>query len=121
MPPEPLRHKKDLLELDARFWRCHSLLHFIACRVLGGPEQAEKAVENCWHAASRNSPHFEYEGEFRSWFVRVLIDEALTLRRESRSADAVGRDDMCASDTKILTEHTQFLTHIRSRFHTPTR
>jgi len=63
-------------------------------RVLGGPEQAEKAVENCWHAASPHPPHFKYEGEFRSWFLRVLIDEALALCRESQSVDAVGRDEM---------------------------
>ena len=103
---EPLRHKDGevLLEFDSRFWRCYYLLHFIACRVLGGPERAEKAVENCWHAASRNPPHFEYAGAFRTWLVRVLIEEALALR-ESQSADAVGRDDMCESDTKVLTEH----------------
>src|SRR6516225_1199443 len=62
----------------ARFWRCYHLLHFIACRVLGGPERAEKAVENCWHAASRNPPHFEYAGAFRTWLVRVLIEEDRT-------------------------------------------
>ena len=103
---EPLRRKdgEDLLEFDPRFWRCYHLLHFIACRVLGGPERAEKAVENCWHAASRNPPHFEYAGAFRTWLVRVLIEEALALR-ESQSADAVGRDDMCESDTNVLTEH----------------
>ena len=103
---EPLRHKDGevLLEFDSRFWRCYHLLHFIACRVLGGPERAEKAVENCWHAASRNPPHFEYAGAFRTWLVRVLIEEALALR-ESQSADAVGRDDMCESHTKVPTEH----------------
>ena len=89
------KDREDLLEFDARFWRGYRLLLFIACRILGGPEQAEKAVENCWHAASRNPPQFEYEGEFRSWLLRVLIDEALALLRESRSADAIGRDEMC--------------------------
>ena len=35
--------------------------------------------------ASRNPPRFEYEGAFRSWQVRVLIDEALVILRERRS------------------------------------
>ena len=66
----------------ARFWRCYRLLQFLACRVLGGTERVYDAVENCWLAASRNPPRFEYESAFRSWVARVLIDEALALRRQ---------------------------------------
>ena len=60
------------------------MLRFIACRVLGGPEHANKAVENCWHTASRRAPRFDREGEFRSWLLRVLIDEALALLRNNQ-------------------------------------
>jgi hypothetical protein len=35
----------------------------------------------CWLTASRNPPRFEYEGEFRRWLVRVLIDEASAILR----------------------------------------
>jgi len=51
----------------ARFSHCRRLLHFIACRVLGGNEGAEHAVKSCWRSASRNPPKFEHEGAFRSW------------------------------------------------------
>jgi DNA-directed RNA polymerase specialized sigma24 family protein len=61
---------------DDRFSRCRGLLHFTASRVLGGPEKAELAVQKCWLTASRNPPTFEHEGAFRSWLLRVLIDEA---------------------------------------------
>jgi DNA-directed RNA polymerase specialized sigma24 family protein len=71
----------DSAQFDRRFWRCYRALHFIACRILDDPEQAKKAVENCWHSASARAPHFEYEGAFRSWLLRVLIDEALLLLR----------------------------------------
>jgi DNA-directed RNA polymerase specialized sigma24 family protein len=64
---------------DRRFWRCYGLQYFIACRILDDPDQATKAVENCWHSASARAPHFEYEGAFRSWLLRVLIGEALLL------------------------------------------
>ena len=67
-----------------RFWACYRLQHFIACRILDDPEQAKKAVENCWHSAAARSPHFENEGAFRGWLVRVLIDEALLLLRKQR-------------------------------------
>ena len=42
------------------------------------------AIQNCWRTASRNPPHFEYEGAFRSWLVRIIIDEALAILRESQ-------------------------------------
>lgn len=75
---------------DARFSRCFRLLHFLACRVLGGPELAHKAIEGCWLTASRNPPRFEYEGAFRSWLVRVLIDEALAILRNETKSGAKG-------------------------------
>jgi DNA-directed RNA polymerase specialized sigma24 family protein len=73
--------REDPVVFAARFSRCRHLLHFIACRVLGGPERAEDAIENCWRAASQNPPKFEYDGAFRSWLLRVLIDEALVILR----------------------------------------
>jgi len=78
---------EDPVVFHTRFWRCHKLLHFLAGRVLGSSERADGAIENCWLKASRNPPRFEYEGAFRSWLVRVLIDEALAmLRQNQRSA-----------------------------------
>jgi DNA-directed RNA polymerase specialized sigma24 family protein len=68
----------------APFSRCHQLLYLIACRVLGGPERAQEAIENCWISASRNPPRFEYEGAFRSWLLRLLIDEALAIRGQAQ-------------------------------------
>jgi len=71
-------------EFDARFYRYHGLLHFVACRVLEDSEGVEEAIENCRVKASRNPPDFTQEGAFRSWLVRILIDEALAVRRRSR-------------------------------------
>ena len=71
--------REDPSVFRVRFSRCYRLLHFIACRVLGGPEQADDAIENCRRTASRHPPRFEYEGAFRSWLLRVLIDEALAI------------------------------------------
>ena len=82
---EGVRLKQQELIFDARFQRCYRMLHFIACRVLGGPERAEEAIGNCWRIASRHPQRFEYEGEFRRWLLRVLIDEALVLLRENVS------------------------------------
>ena len=62
-----------------RFAQSRSLLHFTACRILSRPADAELAVRNCWRRASRNPPWFRHDGAFRSWLVRLLIDEALAI------------------------------------------
>jgi DNA-directed RNA polymerase specialized sigma24 family protein len=75
--PSPTREPSEIF--DEWFSRCHGPLHFTACRVLGGAEGADLAVQNCWLTASRNPPSFDREGAFRSWLLRVLIDEASTI------------------------------------------
>jgi len=80
-----------------RFLRSYRFLHLIACRVLGDEERAPIAVQNCWRTASRNPPHFEYEGAFRSWLVRILIDEALAILRESQ-----GERDAAVADVNAF-------------------
>ena len=84
---DDLRQQSVIFE--ARFSRCHKVLYFLACRVLGSSDQAHEVVENCKITASRNPPTFEYEGAFRSWLVRILIDEALAIVRQ-RKARAIG-------------------------------
>jgi DNA-directed RNA polymerase specialized sigma24 family protein len=87
------RLDSDSALFDRRFWGCYRLQHFIACRILDDPEQAKKAVENCWHSASACAPRFEFEGAFRSWLLRVLIDEALILLRQRQHT--FGRNIAC--------------------------
>jgi DNA-directed RNA polymerase specialized sigma24 family protein len=70
-----------------RFSRAYRLLDFIACRVLRDEKRAHIAIHNCWQTASDNPPSFEYEGAFRSWLVRILIDEAVVILRESQERE----------------------------------
>ena len=78
--------KEHFIVFEDRFSRCRPLLHFLACRILSSPENVKEAVHNCRITASRNPPRFEYEGAFRSWLVRVLIDEALAILRQRTTA-----------------------------------
>jgi DNA-directed RNA polymerase specialized sigma24 family protein len=84
-------------QFEERFTRCRKLLYLIACRILDRPSAAEVAVEKCRLVASRSSRTFETEGAFRSWLARVLINEAVTLRRAKakeavRARTPVGKD-----------------------------
>lgn len=69
------------------FSRYRNVLYFVANRILHNHEKAEEAVQECYLFASRNVPQWNDEGSFRSWLVRVLIDEALIIlhKKSSRS------------------------------------
>jgi DNA-directed RNA polymerase specialized sigma24 family protein len=70
--------------LDVLFSRYRRVLYRIAYRVLENHQEAKDAVCNCLLAASCNVPQFDSEGAFRSWLVRVLIDEALAILYKER-------------------------------------
>jgi len=59
--------------------RYHRLLYFVADRVLGNPDRAAIAVENCLFWASRHFARFDDEGDFRSWLVRLALEESLAI------------------------------------------
>jgi DNA-directed RNA polymerase specialized sigma24 family protein len=70
---------------DTQFSRCRGLLYFTAYRVLDDSGGAEEAVQNCLLTATRNTQKFESEGAFRSWLLRIVIDEALQILRQKKS------------------------------------
>jgi hypothetical protein len=59
--------------------RYRRLLYFVADRVLGNPDRAVIAVGNCLFSASRHFVTFDHEGAFRSWLVRLALDESLAI------------------------------------------
>jgi DNA-directed RNA polymerase specialized sigma24 family protein len=69
----------EQMSLYVRALRYRRLLHLVANRVLGNLDRANIAVENCLLAASRHVRAFDCEGAFRSWLVRLAIDEALAI------------------------------------------
>ena len=93
--------QRQFAEFDRRFSRYRGLLDFIARRILDDERAAEEAVQGCWLAASRNPPLSVREGVFRSWLVRILIDEAL-IRRGSTGPQACSRSSVfdCIGEPK---------------------
>ena len=62
--------------------RYRALLYQIAERILHEPKGAEQAVNRCLTLATRVPDKNQPAGEFRSWLLRILIDEALIIRRK---------------------------------------
>jgi DNA-directed RNA polymerase specialized sigma24 family protein len=73
---------------DTLFSRYRLVLHSIAYRVLCNHQDAESAVQSLFLAASNNIPRFECEGSLRSWLLRRLIDEALSILHRNRLGSA---------------------------------
>lgn len=71
--------------LDRRLARYRRVLLFLADRLLRNHKDAEDAVRNCLSSASLNLPRCEDEGAFRSWLVRILMDEALLILHKKRN------------------------------------
>jgi len=71
-----------------RFARGRRLLQQMGVRLLGSSERAEQAIRNCLRTASKNPPAFGTECAFYCWLVRILINEALLIRRHERSRAA---------------------------------
>jgi DNA-directed RNA polymerase specialized sigma24 family protein len=72
---------ENRISFYVRAARYRDTLYFVADRVLGNPEEVAIAVENCLHSAAQQVMAFDCEGAFRSWLVRLAIDEALTILR----------------------------------------
>src|SRR4051812_21166683 len=84
---KPDRRSREEIEsnFESQFSRCRKLLQFIALRMLNCADEAEQAVRNCRLTASCNPPNFSSEGAFKSWLLRILMDEAKLLLRNRQS------------------------------------
>jgi Sigma-70 region 2 len=71
--------RKHFSDFENRFSQNRPLIAFVARRVLDSQEQAEAAVKECFETASRNPPVFTKDGAFRSWILRMVIEEALLI------------------------------------------
>ena len=71
---------EERTEFEVQFARCRGLVRFAVSRFLSVPEQIEEAVENCFLTAFHHPMSFGHAGEFRSWLVRIAIDEACEIR-----------------------------------------
>jgi RNA polymerase sigma-70 factor (ECF subfamily) len=66
------------------FSRYRPILYRLAQRILRNHEESEDAVQNCSLAAFRKLKSFKYEGAFRSWLARILVNEAITILRKRK-------------------------------------
>jgi DNA-directed RNA polymerase specialized sigma24 family protein len=86
--------------------RYRRLLYFVADRVLGNSDKAVIAVEKCLYSAAQHVTAFDREGAFRSWLVRLTIDEALAILHGSRVLEH-RHDDDAAAITSVRSHRTE--------------
>ena len=69
-------------DFESRFSKNRKLIAFVARRLLDSHEDAEIAVKQCFKTASSKPLVFTNDGAFRSWILRIVIDEALLILSE---------------------------------------
>lgn len=89
----------DADAFEILFSRYRPILYRLAQRILRKHEEAEDAVQNCSLAAFRKLRSFNYEGAFRSWLARILVNEAITVLRK--------RKRTCLSECSIVPERVE--------------
>jgi RNA polymerase sigma-70 factor, ECF subfamily len=77
-----LQGERDAFEI--LFFRYRPILYRLAQRILRNHEESEDAVQNCSLAAFCKMKTFKYEGAFRSWLARILVNEAITILRNRK-------------------------------------
>ena len=87
----------------AERYRC--LLYFVAYRALGNSDRAVIAVENCLFSAARHVPTFDHEGAFRSWLVRLALDESLAILHGRKMFEHHHEDEVIAIMTALTSSH----------------
>jgi DNA-directed RNA polymerase specialized sigma24 family protein len=85
--------------------RYRRLLYFVAHRVLGNPDKAALAIENCLSSAARHVPTFDHEGAFRSWLVRLALDESLAILHGRKMFEHHHEDEVIAIMTALTSSH----------------
>ena len=84
--------KGDQEALHVLFMRYRRLLYSLAYRLLRNHEEAEDAVQNCLLQGFRNLESVKSRGAFRSWLVRILINEALVIIRRKKSRPTIASE-----------------------------
>lgn len=86
--------KDNHISFCVRAARYHRLLYFVAHRVLGNRERAVIAVGNCLFSAARDFTRFDDEGDFRTWLVRLALDESLAILHGRKTPDCRHEDEI---------------------------
>jgi RNA polymerase sigma-70 factor (ECF subfamily) len=92
-----LHGNRDAFEI--LFSRYRPILYRLAQRILRNHEESEDAVQNCSLAAFRKLKSFNYEGAFRSWLARILVNESITILRARKRPGS--------SECSIVQERTE--------------
>jgi RNA polymerase sigma-70 factor, ECF subfamily len=74
----------DRNAFEILFSKYRPTLYRLAQRILRNHEESEDAVQNCSLVAYCKMETFKYEGAFRSWLARILVNEAITILRKRK-------------------------------------
>jgi RNA polymerase sigma factor (sigma-70 family) len=94
----------DQEAFNVLFSKYRHLLYSLALRVLHSHEEAEDAVQNSALLAFFKLPSFKHEGAFRSWLVRILVNEAVSILRQRKNRLAKFSEPSASTEVREIVE-----------------
>jgi RNA polymerase sigma-70 factor, ECF subfamily len=94
----------DQEAFNVLFSKYRRLLYSLASRVLHNHEEAEDAVQNSSLRAFCKLPNFKHEGAFRSWLIRILVNEAVSSLRQRKNRLAKFSEPSFSTEVREIIE-----------------
>jgi RNA polymerase sigma-70 factor (ECF subfamily) len=95
-------------DAQERLFKTHTpRLYRTAYAVLRNKEDAEDAVQECWHKAYTNLDSFEGRSGFSTWLTRIAINSALMLRRKKGVRTESSLDEILDSQSGPLLDRIE--------------
>src|SRR5258708_1080698 len=95
----------DQEAFNVLFSKYRRLLYSLASRVLHSHEEAEDAVQSSSLLAFCKLPSFRHEGAFRSWLVRILVHEAVSILRQRNNRLAKFSEPNASTEAREIVQH----------------
>jgi RNA polymerase sigma-70 factor (ECF subfamily) len=94
----------DQEAFNVLFSKYRRLLYSLASRVLHSHDEAEDAVQNSSLLAFCKLRSFKHEGAFRSWLIRILVNEAVSLLRQRKNRLPKFSDPSSCTEVREIVE-----------------
>src|SRR5258708_12703853 len=94
----------DQEAFNVLFSKYRRLLYSLASRVLHSHEEAEDAVQSSSLLAFCKLPSFRHDGAFRSWLVRILVNEAVSILRQRKNRLARFSEPSASPEVREIAE-----------------
>jgi RNA polymerase sigma-70 factor, ECF subfamily len=87
----PCSNATDKQIVEAMVARYRLGLHWLACSMLGDPDEAEDAVQQALLQAAKNIPRYQPGSNFKAWLFTIAVNVCRGMLRKQKARRALAR------------------------------